>query len=423
MIPFIELHTYVRAFFLTMLFVTLCSSVCLSFWGFSQKPLLAKALTPLCGMGAFILLLPLSAFLVAERNDIPIVGNPFYDTVIELPAYCVISASVGLFAVMLIIFAFYYRRMRKGISPFSVKESVDKLKTGICFSYKNGMIKLINHKMDELGRIITGKEVNNALEFIASLKNGSFQPGVELVSADENILVRLPDLSVWSFSIKEMNSMYEITAADATDLYRVTEELKISNSGLQNMNERLQQYGKNVDELTKSRERLETKYRIHGELGKALLVTRLYLQNNDGNSDEIINIWKRNITALGVENDTAAEYHTLKSLFSAAEAVGITINMTGEIPEKERVRKLFIEATAEALTNAVRHADAKLFTVKFYSDLFSYSASFSNAIENISEEICEGGGLSSIRKKTEQAGGRMSVTTSPEFTLTITLPK
>ena len=285
------------------------------------------------------------------------------------------------------------------------------------------MIKLINHKMDELGRIITGKEVNNALEFIASLKNGSFQPGVELVSADENILVRLPDLSVWSFSVKEMNSMYEITAADATDLYRVTEELKISNSGLQDMNERLQQYGKNVDELTKSRERLETKYRIHGELGKALLVTRLYLQNNDGNSDEIINIWKRNITALGVENDTAAEYNALKGLFSAAEAVGITINMTGEIPEKERVRKLFIEATAEALTNAVRHADAKLFTVKFYSDLFSYSASFSNSIENISGEISEGGGLSSIRKKTEQAGGRMSVTTSPEFTLTITLPK
>lgn len=423
MIPFTELHTYIRAFFLAMLFLTLCSSVCMSFWSFSQKPLFTKIATPLCGVAAFIFLLPFSAFMVVERNNIPIVGNSFYHTFVSLESYIVISASVGLFLVMLLIIVFYYKRMRNSISPFSVKESVDKLKTGICFSYKNGMIKLINHKMDELGRIITGKEVNNALEFISSLKNGVFQPGVELLSADENILIRLPDLSVWSFSVKEIDSMYEITAADATDLYRVTEELKISNNELQNMNERLQQYGKNVDELTKARERLETKYRIHGELGKALLATRLYLQNNDGNSDEIINIWKRNITVLGVENDVAAEYDVVKNLFSAAEAVGIAIDMSGEIPEKENVRKLFIEAAAEALTNAVRHADAKLFTVKFYSDLFSYSASFSNSIENISGEISEGGGLSSIRKKTERAGGRMTVSTSPEFTLTITLPK
>ena len=309
------------------------------------------------------------------------------------------------------------------VSAFSVKESVDKLKTGICFSYENGMIKLINHRMDELSRIITGKEMTNALDFINSLRSRECQPGTEVLNSDDDIMLRLPDYTVWRFSVKRIGKMYEITAADTTDLYRVSEDLRLSNSELREMNERLLKYGENVDELTKSRERLETKYRIHAELGNALLATRLYLQNNDGNSDEIINIWKRNITVLGVKNTEDTEYNAINGLIEAAKAVGIRVIISGEMPEKEQVKKLFTEATAEALTNAVKHADAKLFSISFTSDLFSFTASFSNDGKKADKSYCEGGGLSALRKKTENLGGRMTVKTENDFTLIITVPK
>ncbi len=424
MIPFVDLHAYIRALVLTVLFFSTCLSVCLTFWSFKYKFLLPKIISPLCGVVCTVFLLPYSSFILYFRINPSLASQEYSGKIFSVSAAAVIAVSLLMLGTLVLIAYFFYHQSRNSISPFSVKESVDKLKTGICFCYKNGMIKLINHRMDELGRIITGNEVSNALEFIDTIKNGMFQPGVERLSVSEDrIILRLPDLSVWSFSIEEIASMYEITAADATDIYRVTEELKMSNAELQLMNDRLVKYGENVDELTKSRERLETKHRIHAELGKALLATRLFLQNNDGNADEIISMWKRNITALGIENDTRTDYDILKGLFVAADAVGIKIEMTGEIPEKEKIKRLFIDATAESLTNAVRHADAEKLEITFSQDLFCYCARFSNSVKSPVEEIAEGGGLSSIRRKTELLGGRMTVTGAPEFMLTLTVPK
>ena len=97
--------------------------------------------------------------------------------------------------------------------------------------------------------------------------------------------------------------------------------------------------------------------------------------------------------------------------------------ISGEMPEKEQVKKLFTEATAEALTNAVKHADTKLFRISFTSDLFSFTASFSNDGKKADKSFCEGGGLSALRKKAENLGGRMTVKAENDFTLIITVPK
>ena len=423
MIPFIGLGTYIRALFLTILFIETCISFCLTIWSFMQKNLLPKMISPVCAISALLLILPYSAYIFAEKEGVSVSGYNFVEKFLNLPAIAVILFAVIDAIIISALLIFFFMNIRNGISAFSVKESVDKLLTGICFSYENGMIKLINHRMDELSRIITGKEMTNALDFINSLKNRECQPGTEVLSCNDDIMLRLPDYSVWRFSVKRIGKMYEITAADTTDLYRVSEDLRLSNRELREMNERLLKYGENVDELTKSRERLETKYRIHAELGNALLATRLYLQNNDGNSDEIINIWRRIITALGVKNTEETEYDAISGLIEAAKAVGIRVMIAGEMPEKDQVKKLFTEATAEALTNAVKHADAKLFSISFTADLFSFTASFSNDGKKADKAFGEGGGLSALRKKTENLGGRMTVKTENDFTLTITVPK
>ncbi len=423
MIPFIGLGTYVRALLLTILFIEVCVAFCLTLWSFMQRPLLPKIISPVSAISAILFLLPYSAYIFAEKQGVAVNGYSYIEKFLNLPAFFVILFTIADAVIISSLLIYFFIKIRHSISAFSVKESADKLKTGICFSYENGMIKLINHRMDELSRIITGKEMTNALDFINSIRNRECQPGTEVLSCDNDIMIHLPDETVWRFSVKKIGDMYEITAADTTDLYRVSEELKLSNKELKEMNERLLKYGENVDELTKSRERLETKYRIHAELGNALLATRLYLQNNDGNSDEIINIWKRNITVLGVKNTEDTEYDAIKGLIDAAKAVGIKVHISGDMPEKEYIKKLFTEATAEALTNAVKHADTKLFRISFTSDLFSFSASFSNDGKKADEHFSEGGGLSSLRKKTERMGGRMTVETEPAFNLILKVPK
>ncbi|MBR2414474.1 MAG: hypothetical protein IKB13_08235 [Clostridia bacterium] len=423
MMPFIGLGTYVRALFLTILFIEVCVSVSLTLWSFMQRPLLPKIISPVSAISAILFLLPYSAYIFAQKIGVAVNGYSYFQKFLNLPAISVILFTIADAVIISSLLFYFFIKIRHSISAFSVKESADKLKTGICFSYENGMIKLINHKMDELSRIITGKEMTNALDFIKSIRNRECQPGTEVLSCDNDIMIHLPDETVWRFSVKKMGEMYEITAADTTDLYSVSEELRLSNKELKEMNERLLKYGENVDELTKSRERLETKYRIHADLGNALLATRLYLQNNDGNADDIINIWRRNITALGVKYSEETEYDDIKGLIDAAKAVGIKVHISGDMPEKEYIKKLFTEATAEALTNAVKHADAKHFNISFTSDLFSFTASFSNDGKMANESFYEGGGLSSLRKKTERMGGRMIVEIEPEFTLKLKVPK
>ena len=118
----------------------------------------------------------------------------------------------------------------------------------------------------------------------------------------ENPTFRLPDQTVWTFAREVLGGITQLTAAQTTRLNKLTEELKEKNAELSVMNERLRKYGENVDELTREKERLETKARIHRELGQALLLTRRYLQGESENTQELLNVLKRNIAMLRLES-------------------------------------------------------------------------------------------------------------------------
>ena len=81
-------------------------------------------------------------------------------------------------------------------------------------------------------------------------------------------------------------------------------------------------------------------------------------------------------------------------------------------------------ASIEALTNAVRHAQADQLYINF-SESFSGEKCicFSNNGKQPEGVLLEGGGLSSLRTKIEQAGGSMELHTQPEFCLIIRLIK
>ena len=102
---------------------------------------------------------------------------------------------------------------------------------------------------------------------------------------------------------------------------------------------------------------------------------------------------------------------------------GINTQITGELPQPESVQRLFVEAAAEALTNAISHARAKTLFISLTETELSYSASFRNDGTRPDGEITEGGGLSSLRKKLEREGGSMEIKSRPDFELLVTLPK
>ena len=132
---------------------------------------------------------------------------------------------------------------------------------------------------------------------------------------------------------------------------------------------------------------------------------------------------KRNIAMLRMESESPKNDKSLDMLMKAAHSAGIEVLITGQMPKQEDANRLFFEAATEALTNAVRHADAKTLWIAFSEDDTSYSVCFTNDGNQPQNKIVEGGGLGSLRLKTEQIGGTMEVLYQPEFVLKLTVLK
>ena len=118
-----------------------------------------------------------------------------------------------------------------------------------------------------------------------------------------------------------------------------------------------------------------------------------------------------------------SETFSLSTLIQTAHSFGITVEEEGQIPRCKDVERLFLEAATEALTNAVRHAGAKVLYIRFFEDDTNYYVSFRNDGKLPEDTITEGGGLSSLRRKVETKGAEMQIVCRPEYSLTVTMPK
>ena len=308
------------------------------------------------------------------------------------------------------------------IDKSSIKEGVDQISSGLCFCIKGGRVILANSRMNALCHAITGHALQDAQAFWKTLSGGEVQPGVKRLAFGLYPCFRLPDGTVWSFAREELEGFIQLTAADTTQQQALTDELRDKNLDLAALNLRLRRHGENVDELARSRERLETKVRIHGELGQALLAARRYLLD-ETTQEPPVDIWRRNIAMLRKEMESRKAEDPMQILRKAADSAGVQLNILGQMPQDSEYRQFFLWAASEALTNAVFHAGARTLNVTLTETETDRSMRFTNDGTRPTKPVTEGGGLSSLRRKLESMGAAMGVESSPEFALTVTLRK
>jgi len=334
-----------------------------------------------------------------------------------------IAVFLVILAMELVIFQDEWKFRKNTITRSSIKEGIDKISSGLCFYQKGGRVILANQRINTLSFQIAGRDLQNAQIFWDLLRCEDPIPGVRRIASGNQPVFQLTDGSVWTFSCKQVEDIFQLSAAQTTQIHAVTEELKQKNIELEALNLRLRKYGENVDELTRAKERLETKSRIHGELGQALLASRRYLVN-EGDCEEIpLEQWRSSIAMLRKEAEQRDAEKPLEMLQRIAASTGIATQITGALPVDEDIQKLFVEAAAEALTNAISHAQAKTLYIDLEETEGAFSASFRNDGIPPQSTITEGGGLGSLRKKLEREGGTMTVSSCPDFVLTVILPK
>ena len=336
----------------------------------------------------------------------------------------IITGIVTCFLVFHVI-----RYHRTSLTRSSIKESMDSLPSGLCFSSPDGFVLLANRTMERLCQELTGSDLQDADAFWKQLVQKDPLPKNRRIAFGDTPCFQLKNKEIWTFQKENLASedrnVFQIFALNISELYHLSEELEQKNVQLEEMNRRLKKYSENLDAFVRSREILDTKIRIHKEIGQALFASRAYLMHNDLelSEKEIFKHWEYVARLLKKETSLPQNGQAWASFVSEAQNAGVSILTSGRLPTESEQLELIHLVAAEALTNAVRHAQADTLYIHFSEESGCMQMQITNNGKEAPESVQEGGGLGSLRICLEEAGGQMHLETRPQFCLSVTLPE
>ena len=331
--------------------------------------------------------------------------------------------------------------MKKNTSAKMIKKAIDSYPGGICFSALDGRVILVNEKMNKLMLELTGHTILNAKaaweKLINFANNGkaekltqSWLPkdtNNENESTHQQLFFRFSDNSVWRFELRFLDSnTVQIEAAEITELSQISEELYENTIRLRQMQKRQKALLDSIVEVNLNKEILAAKMHIHDELGHCLLATTKAMTEDSlaENADMLRKSWNStirdfsNISTVWTVPDSSLQ----SELMQVAELIGCKVIFSGKQPTQRKALQLLYAAIREALTNAVRHADATVLTVKIEQDEKSYHIEISDNGSVSVSSITEGNGLSALRQRLEQEGASLKVLCDKSVSLIVDIP-
>jgi len=317
-------------------------------------------------------------------------------------------------------------RNRKTISNTSIKEAFDNLPSGVCFFNEAGLPVLCNLAMQRFSFVVCGKDVQFITDLESCFDDG-FVPAAD-VKKDGKVFV-LPDGKAWQlekhiFTYENGNRYTQFVAADVTNLYQIRVELTEENEQLRRVQADLKRLSANVVAVTREEEILNTKMRVHDEMGRCLVEARKYLRDGCADSipEDVVRSWQRAVSMLKYNNE-ASDDDMLLQVRQTCDSVKLCFIQKGDLPQAENAAYILTCAVRECVTNAVRYAGASELYAEFSESETTATVTVTNNGKQPKSEIIEGGGLSTLRRRVERSGGTMIVQSLPKFKLTVTVPK
>lgn len=343
-----------------------------------------------------------------------------------MPAFGVILIAIFLVAVVIVPLVVVVKKRLSSLTAMSVKEAISVLPVGLCFYDETGRILLLNEQIANDCKELIGEPLYDGNAFWLKISRGAVINGTCVTQSKDSAIVERDGgrVTLLRRIVHDTGgkTVYELCGTDISREFALKKEIEQKNENLRKMNLRLRKYGEIVAEVTREREILAARIKVHGNLGSLILRTKKELTQGDYDEASLISAWNDVLSLIftpdGDEIDKFAEAE------ETASNVGVRIFYDGKRPKKHsQAEKIFANAVFECVTNTARHADGtELYAVMTENDR-EYSVTLTNNGKKPEQEIKEGGGLSSLRKITENAGGRMSVESKPEFSLTVTVPK
>ena len=359
----------------------------------------------------------------AELSGLDLVAEKWMDIIPDEALIAVLIALTVLEALAINDTDDYLKRR---VSVNSIKEATDKMPSGIMEYVESGRIILINPAMEDIVDTLFGEETEldgkqlwDLVEQESKKIFGEDSDTPILMTEDESkaILFQKNEHTVEGVPVTE------VLAYDVTEAYAVSRKLMEESERLSGQRDKLMELGSLVDSVTREREMLEAKVRIHDELGSLLIATKRYLTGGvQTDRDGIKMMWKNNLSLLqGREREQSVD--EFAPVFKAAEDVGVSIKVKGEIPKEKEIRELLVFGLGEEITNTVRHGDGDEIIFEIIDEGDKYRCVISNNGKAPDEPITERGGLKHLRELVENYGGAMDLQSIPEVVLKLTFPK
>ena len=376
-----------------------------------------------------------STYICEQCFDLYLSGAAYSDTALKIremllsvPTVVPLLYCIAMAYLEAMLLNNIHRHKYERITGMSIKEAMDGFPDGVLCYAPKGRVMLVNQAMKEFCRQMTGDELVNGDLFTQQMLSGQIRPGCRIVTVgDENVFV-LPDETVWKINLQDIpfedSEVRMLTASEITEEYRKTEELRTMQEGLAALGERLAKVNREIVDLTAEREMLNAKIRIHDEMGKNLLIVKHFILNGGTESEKaaMIGSLYQNVSFL-MKDLPAGTRDECELMIDTASRLGVTVFVTGTLPDCEPQRHILATAIHECFTNTLRHAHGNELYMNIEDDEDRLRVVLTNNGKKPAGEIEERGGLALLRDLTEREGGRMTILKKPSYAVVLELPK
>ena len=350
-----------------------------------------------------------------------------YKTWLPLPMWLLWCITFAADFLMIWDIAGLCRLRRQALGRDSIKQALDMLPSGICYFAPSGRVKLCNRQMDSLFHTISQGDLQTLAELQDALSDCDACSGVIRLSWERQTYL-FPDGKVWRYRQSEVKASdgatyTEAVFSDITELYNKNLELKAQIKQLNAISRELKWLSDNALILTREKEVLSAKTKLHDDMGAGLIAIRHILHHN--RTEEAANamdLFRRAVSAIKYDNAYPRGRSELDRFLHDAEAIGIKVNLSGDLPEQEELRHVMILAMRECLTNSVRHAGATTIHITAEKKGDSVSVKITNDGRSPETEVVPKGGLHNLYRHIIDFGGTMEIQSKPSFALTVVLP-
>ena len=386
----------------------------------SWQIILVSGLNLLAGFLLFLVLMDCARFAYLTEPDPRY--QAFQTALFGLPWGLYAILEVLSAAILILLLRDDRRYRRNHLTPDAIRETVNLLPEGVCVSAPDGTVLLSNLRMDGLCRSLTGGTLSDAVRFREHLEENGEKQGDEILAHTE-------EDTVWRFAGKRMTGngaeYDQLTASDVTAPYRIMEELRGKNEHLQELQRRMKEVSDLSGDMFIAQEEAAARTALHNQLGQVLLMGRHTLEHPDSTDAELVRMATLEMNRFLLrEAEAPSESQTdrFQQSLALAKSIGVQTEILGSLPENPAYRALLAQAVQESAANVVKHAEGDRLVLRPEENEKEWIVRITNNGRPPKEPVTESGGLLSLRRHTEAAGGAMTVESSPAFALVLQLP-